>query len=90
MDMAIENDISPLGRAYRFFTALFPIDSKRKGKCKRCGACCQKANCKFLEFDYNGKAYCPVRKYRPLQCRKYPRTKKELFTHKTCGYKFRR
>ena len=87
--MAIENDISSFGKTYRFFAAFFPIDNKRKGKCKRCGKCCQKANCKFLEFDDRGKACCPIHKYRPLQCRKYPRSKKELFTHPVCGYKFR-
>jgi len=88
--MAPENDISSLGKTYRFFTAFFPVDKRRRGECSRCGTCCQKANCKFLKFDNDGKACCPVRMYRPLQCRKYPRTRREMFTQQTCGYKFDR
>jgi len=45
-------------------------------------------NCKLLELDNNGNTLCPIHKIRPLQCRKYPRSKKELFTHPDCGYKF--
>jgi len=86
--MAIENDVTSLGKTYRFLAAFFPVDSRRKGNCKRCGRCCRMTNCKLLEFDNNGNTLCPIHKIRPLQCRKYPRSKKELFTHPDCGYKF--
>lgn len=77
-----------LGRIHRFFTAFLPVDKRRSGQCVRCGMCCIKTGCKILEFDDDGNACCPIRKCRPLQCRKYPRTEKELFTRSTCGYKF--
>lgn len=28
--------------------------------CKRCGKCCQKGNCKYLEFLEDGRASCRV------------------------------
>lgn len=77
---------SILGKVYRFFTAFLPVDKRRSGKCIRCGKCC--TNCKFLRFNNDSDTRCLIRKYRPLQCRKYPRTEKELFTQSTCGYKF--
>ena len=77
-----------LGRIHRFFTAFLSVDKRRSGQCVRCGMCCIKTGCKILELDSDGNHRCPIRKYRPLQCRKYPRTEKELFTQSTCGYKF--
>lgn len=86
--MGIENDASHLGRVYRFWSAFLPVDSKRRGKCVRCGMCCIKTKCKIIEFGDDGNVRCPIYKYRPLQCKKYPRTEKELFTYTTCGHKF--
>lgn len=86
--MIILSKTSSLGKAHRFFTAFLPVDEKRRGRCSRCGMCCIKTNCRILEFDDDGNPHCPIRKFRPLQCRKYPRTEDELFTRQTCGYKF--
>jgi Fe-S-cluster containining protein len=84
----IKNDTSSLSKVCRFFTAFLPVDKKRRGGCVRCGMCCIRTDCKILEFDDNGNPHCPIRNFRPLQCRKYPRTENELFTHSTCGYRF--
>lgn len=86
--MILSNSSSYLGKVYRFFASFFRVDKKRKGKCIRCGMCCIKTGCKIIKFDNNGTVCCPIYKCRSLQCRKYPRTKKECFTESTCGYKF--
>lgn len=76
-------------KVYRFFTSFLPIDNKRKGKCDNCGACCRlPTKCCFLKFDLDNKSYCSIYKYRPLQCRKYPRNKKEWITQDTCSHSF--
>lgn len=80
------NSPSLLGKVHRFFTAFFPVDKGRSGNCIRCGKCC--TSCKLLKFNGDGNTRCSIRKIRPLQCRKYPRTEKELFTQQTCGYRF--
>lgn len=75
---------------YRFIMAFFPVTEDREGECANCGACCQlPVKCCFLRFDDKGKSYCSIWKVRPLQCRKYPRTKKEWITPEKCGYRFK-
>ena len=79
------------GKVTRFFTSLvLPVDPKRTGECMRCGACCKfLVKCPFLEYE-NGDPKSPRCKaylIRPLQCRKYPRTKEEQI-HLPCGYRF--
>lgn len=72
----------------RSVTSSLPISKKRKGKCINCGECCKlPKKCHFLKYKDN-KSYCSIYKYRPLNCRKYPRTKKEFLTKETCGYYF--
>lgn len=80
------------GKATRFATSLvLPVDKNRSGECSRCGACCMFLfRCPFLKFE-DGKpnsASCRAYLIRPLQCRKYPRTKREQI-HQPCGYVFR-
>lgn len=76
-------------KLYRTVTAFFPVAKNRRGKCANCGACCQlPIKCFFLRFNAEGKSYCSIWKYRFLQCRKYPRTKKEGITLEKCGYYF--
>ncbi|MFC2140608.1 YkgJ family cysteine cluster protein [Candidatus Auribacterota bacterium] len=71
----------------RTFTAFLPVDPKRKGSCQQCTACCALPNkCPFL-VPKNGKDVCTIYKYRPLNCRKYPRTTKEQICF-PCGYFF--
>jgi Fe-S-cluster containining protein len=73
----------------RIATSILPVDKNRKGTCKRCGACCKLPNtCPFLSFDAQDKAVCKIYWLRPLNCRKYPRSKSELITADTCGYNF--
>jgi len=73
----------------RTLTGILPVDKNRKGNCIRCGACCKLPNrCPFLDFDEQGLSVCKIYHFRPLSCRKYPRTKSESLTADTCGYSF--
>lgn len=73
----------------RTITAVLPVFKNRRGKCINCGACCRLPTmCYFLKFDRDGKSYCSIHPIRPLNCRKYPRTKEEFITEETCGFKF--
>src|SRR5665648_1081910 len=74
----------------RFVTSLLlPVDKNRTGQCNNCGGCCvYYPKCYFLRFEEQTKRYrCAVHKFRYLQCRKYPRTKREQ-VHQPCGYRF--
>jgi hypothetical protein len=76
-------------KAKRTFTAVLPVCQTRKGQCNRCGACCKLPNtCPFLAFDHEGKAMCRIYACRPLNCRKYPRTRSEHIPVETCGHHF--
>jgi Fe-S-cluster containining protein len=79
------------GKVMRFFTSLvLPVDKKRSGRCLNCGACCKfLVKCPFLRSSDGGDGQfrCSVYSIRPLQCRKYPRTKREQI-HLPCGYCF--
>ena len=73
----------------RTATSILSVNKNRKGKCRHCGACCKLPNnCPFLDTDEQGLATCKIYRFRPLNCRKYPRTKSELITADTCGYSF--
>jgi Fe-S-cluster containining protein len=73
----------------RTLTCMLPVSKDRKGHCINCGACCKLPNvCPFLKPGADGKAYCSIYWLRPLNCRKYPRTKSELITADTCGHHF--
>jgi Fe-S-cluster containining protein len=73
----------------RTLTCLLPVSKDRQGHCVNCGACCKLPNvCAFLKTGADGKGYCSVYFLRPLNCRKYPRTKSELITAETCGFRF--
>lgn len=79
-------------KMYRTAMAFFPVAKNRRGECANCGACCQlPVRCIFLKFDNNKKSFCALRKtigFNFLNCRKYPRTKKEWLTPGKCGYWF--
>ena len=76
-------------KAKRTLTSFLPVAAGRKGQCVRCGACCKLPNvCRFLAYDEQGLAVCKAYLVRPLNCRKYPRTKSELITEETCGHTF--
>jgi len=73
----------------RTLTGTLPVAKNRRGKCLRCGACCKLPNiCPWLDFDRQNKAVCRIYPFRPLNCRKYPRTESEFITADTCGHTF--
>lgn len=68
---------------------MFPVSKRRRGKCNNCGACCKLPNvCPLLRYNGDGKAYCASYFFRPLNCRKYPRTEAEHLTANSCGFYF--
>ncbi len=73
----------------RTFTSVLPVSPKRKGQCLSCGECCKlPIECSFLKYNDEGKSYCKIYKFRPLNCRKYPRSESEFITEDTCGHEF--
>ena len=73
----------------RTLTSVLPVSTARTGRCLQCGACCRLPNvCPFLETDSEGGFSCTIYRFRPLNCRKYPRTANELITADTCGFRF--
>ncbi|QTA91611.1 Uncharacterized protein dnm_076820 [Desulfonema magnum] len=73
----------------RTVTSVLPVSNRRTGKCIHCGACCRLPYaCSFLKRKPEGGYYCSVYFFRPLNCRKYPRTESEFITADTCGYRF--
>lgn len=73
----------------RTLTAFLPVDKRRSGGCKACGACCELVyRCPFLTRDANGTPRCRIYRFRPPACRKYPRTAREWMTQSTCGFSF--
>ena len=87
--MADEKRNTWAAKIKRTLTCLLPVSKNRKGQCVNCGACCKLPNdCKFSRTSEDGKVYCAIYPIRPLNCRKYPRTKSELITSDTCGYHF--
>ena len=85
----IPQEVDGWGRKVgRTISSPLPVSQKRKGNCIDCGACCKLPSlCPFLKFKDN-KSYCSIYDVRPLNCRKYPRTKSEFVTQDTCGFKF--
>lgn len=73
----------------RTFTSVLPVSRRRRGQCVHCGACCKLPNvCPFLRSAGDGQGRCSIYPFRPLNCRKYPRTEAELITGETCGFRF--
>jgi Fe-S-cluster containining protein len=73
----------------RSLTSFLPIAPNRTGACKECGACCKLPNvCLFLKYRPDGRSYCGIYHFRPLNCRKYPRTPDEFLTEEVCGFRF--
>jgi Fe-S-cluster containining protein len=73
----------------RTFGAFLPVAKNRQGECQRCGACCHlPVRCWFLKQRADGTQYCAIYRFRPLNCRKYPRTEQEHITKSSCGFYF--
>jgi hypothetical protein len=76
-------------KAKRTMTAFLPVAKNRRGKCKDCGECCKlPKECFFLRYGKDGRSRCLIWPLVPMNCRKYPRTKEEQLTEKTCGFWF--
>ena len=87
--MATETKNTWAAKAKRTLTSLLPVSEDRKGHCRNCGACCRlPVDCPFIKEGSDGKVFCSIYAIRPLNCRKYPRTKSELITADTCGHSF--
>lgn len=69
--------------------------SRRRGECKRCGACCALLwQCPHLDFDGDGNALCRIYDKRYVNCRIFPLDESELKERDfvrpdtACGYWF--
>lgn len=74
----------------RTITCILPVDKRRTGHCNQCGECCRLPfKCSFLKTDENGKNVCSAYKFRPLNCRKFPRTELQIKpVANVCSYSF--
>ena len=80
-----------LPKIKRTLTSVLPVADGRTGGCRKCGACCKLPNpCLFLRYGPDERAFCAVYSVRPLNCRKYPRSREEFATQNTCGFRFDR
>lgn len=78
-------------KVYRTVTSVLPVSEDRIGNCINCGECCKLPNkCIFLKHEKDGNACCLIYKIRPLNCRKYPISKKEHITRDVCSYEFKK
>lgn len=57
----------------------------RRGKCNRCGWCCQYKECEYLIYD-GSVAICTIYENRPGECERFPQAP-PILTEK-CGFYF--
>ena len=74
----------------RTFTSILPVEDGRSGHCNGCGACCElPTRCSFLKTDVNGNNTCSIYRFRPPNCRKFPRSPAQLVeVAATCSFSF--
>ena len=75
----------------RTLTSLLPVDKSRTGSCNQCGECCKLPfKCSFLKIAEDGSSSCSAYNFRPLNCRKFPRTQSQLESViDVCGFSFK-
>ncbi|MEN8213760.1 MAG: hypothetical protein ABFR19_05290 [Pseudomonadota bacterium] len=75
----------------RTLTSVLPVDKGRVGSCNQCGECCKLPfRCGFLKTTEDGENYCGAYHFRPLNCRKFPRTQAQLkAVDDVCGFSFK-
>ena len=80
-----------LKKLQRTFTAVLPVEEGRIGSCNGCGDCCKlPVRCTFLKRDANNNHTCGIYRFRPPNCRKFPRSPAQLETVKeNCGFSFK-
>lgn len=73
----------------RISKSLLPVSKARAGSCNGCGDCCEiDFKCPFLRRDEAGKGHCRIYRFRPPNCRKYPRIASEMEQIPHCSYRF--
>lgn len=74
----------------RTISSILPVDKNRSGECNGCGDCCKLPfRCAFLKEPEEGKFLCSIYSIRPLNCRKFPRSRDQWETVKeNCGFSF--
>lgn len=58
---------------------------KRKGKCNRCGWCCEYRVCEYLRYE-DEIAVCTIYGNHPGECKRFPQAPPIL--NEKCGYYF--
>jgi len=81
-----------ISKIRRTFTSILPVEEGRIGSCNGCGACCElPTRCSFLRTDSKGNNTCAVYRFRPLNCRKFPRSPEQLKeVAETCSFSFKK
>jgi Fe-S-cluster containining protein len=79
-----------ISKLRRTFTSFLPVEEGRAGKCNGCGACCElPVRCFFLKTDSKGNNTCSIYRFRPPNCRKFPRSPAQLEeVAETCSFSF--
>lgn len=79
-----------ISKLRRTLTSLLPVEKGRTGSCNGCGACCElPTRCTFLKTDSQGNNTCSIYRFRPPNCRKFPRSPAQLAeVAKTCSFSF--
>ncbi len=79
-----------ISKIRRTFTSILPVEEGRTGSCNGCGACCElPSRCSFLKTDANGNNTCSIYRFRPPNCRKFPRSAAQLAdVAETCSFSF--
>ncbi len=79
-----------ISKLRRTFTSILPVEEGREGKCDGCGACCElPTRCAFLKTDAKGNNTCAIYRFRPPNCRKFPRSPAQLEeVAETCSFSF--
>jgi len=79
-----------ISKIRRTFTSILPVEEGRLGECNGCGACCElPTRCSFLKTDSAGNNTCSIYRFRPPNCRKFPRSQAQLEeVAETCGFSF--
>lgn len=79
-----------ISKLTRTFTSILPVEEGRTGSCNGCGECCKlPTQCTFLKTDSAGKYSCSIYRFRPPNCRKFPRSPAQLESViETCSFSF--
>ena len=79
-----------ISKIKRTLTSILPVEKGRTGDCNGCAACCElPVRCAFLKTDSEGNGTCSIYRFRPPNCRKFPRSPAQLEeVAETCSFSF--